>query len=62
MGDPAAGGVVGPELSHLVVLEVGVAEIAQGRSLGAERTRRAVPSRGRSPGVAVAPVSCGVMG
>ena len=28
MGDPAAGGVVGPELSHLVVLEVGVAEIA----------------------------------
>ena len=40
MGDPAAGGAVGPELPHLVVLEVGVAEIAQGRPLGAERARR----------------------
>ena len=45
MGDPAAGGAVGPELPHLVVLEVGVAEIAR-----------------ESPGVAVEPVSCGVMG
>ena len=39
MGDPAAGGAVGPELPDLVVLEVGVAEISQGRSLGAERAR-----------------------
>ena len=34
MGDPAAGGADGPELPDLVVLEVGVAEIAQGRPLG----------------------------
>ena len=27
MGEPAAGGALGPELPHLVVLEVGVAEI-----------------------------------
>ena len=40
MGDPAAGGAVGPELPDLVVLEVGVAEISQGRPLGAERARR----------------------
>ncbi len=40
MGDPAAGGAVGPELPYLVVLEVGVAEISQGRPLGAERARR----------------------
>ena len=40
MGDPAAGGAVGPELPDLIVLEVGVAEISQGRSLGAERVRR----------------------
>ena len=39
MGDPAAGGAPGPELPHLVVLEVGVAEIAQGRPLGAEGAR-----------------------
>ena len=39
MGDPAAGGALGPELPDLVVLEVGVAEIAQGRPLGAERAR-----------------------
>ena len=39
MGGAAAGGAVGPELPHLVVLEVGVAEISQGRPLGAERTR-----------------------
>ena len=39
MGDPAAGGALGPELPHLIVLEVGVAEISQGRPLGAERAR-----------------------
>ena len=39
MGGPAAGGAVGPELPDLIVLEVGVAEIAQGRPLGAERAR-----------------------
>ena len=39
MGNPATGGAVGPELSHLVVLEVGIAEIPQGRPLGAERAR-----------------------
>ena len=40
MGDSAAGGALGPELPDLVVLEVGVAEISQGRPLGAERARR----------------------
>ena len=40
MGDPAAGGAVGPELPDLVVLEIGGAEIAQGRPLGAERARQ----------------------
>ena len=40
MGDPAAGGAVGPELPDLVVLEIGVAEISQGRPLGAERARK----------------------
>ena len=40
MGGAAASGAVGPELPDLVVLEVGVAEIAQGRPLGAERARR----------------------
>ena len=40
MGDPATGGAVGPELPDLIVLEVGVDEISQGRSLGAERARR----------------------
>ena len=40
MGDPAAGGALGPELPDLVVLEVGVAEISQGRPLGAKRARR----------------------
>ena len=45
MGDPAAGGADGPELPDLVVLEVGVAEIAQGRPLGAEGARCAAPSR-----------------
>ena len=39
MGDPAAGGALGPELPDLIVLEVGVAEIPQGRPLGAERAR-----------------------
>ena len=36
MGDPAAGGALGPELPDLVVLEVGVAERPQGRPLGAD--------------------------
>ncbi len=40
MGDPATGGADGPELPDVVVLEVGVAEIAQGRPMGAERARR----------------------
>ena len=39
MSNPAAGGADGPELPDLVVLEVGVAEIPQGRPLGAERAR-----------------------
>ena len=39
MGGPAARGALGSELPDLVVLEVGVAEISQGRPLGAERTR-----------------------
>ena len=39
MGGPAAGGALGPELPHLVVLEVGVAEVPQGRPLGAECAR-----------------------
>ena len=40
MRDPAAGGVDGPELPDLVVLEVGVDEGPQGWPLGAERARR----------------------
>ena len=40
MSNPAAGGADGPELPHLIVLEVGVAEISQGRPLGGERARR----------------------
>ena len=39
MGGPAAGGALGPELPHLVVLEVGVAERPQGRAFGAEGAR-----------------------
>ena len=60
MGGPAAGGALGPELPDLVVLEVGVAEIAQGRPLGAEgarwRRRRAslVRGHGIGPSFAVA--------
>ena len=34
MGSPATGRALGPELPDLIVLEVGVAEISQGRSLG----------------------------
>ena len=34
MGGPATGGALGPELPDLIVLEVGVAEISQGRPLG----------------------------
>ena len=34
MDGPAAGGADGPELPDLVVLEVGVAELSQGRPLG----------------------------
>ena len=43
----AAGGAVGPELPDLVVLEVGVAEISQGRSLayGARKRPRRVNPR-----------------
>ena len=40
MNNPATGGAVGPELPDLIVLEVGVAEIPQGRPLGAKRARR----------------------
>ena len=36
MGDPAAGGARGPELPDVVVLEVGVAELAQGWPLRAD--------------------------
>ena len=39
MGGPAAGGALGPELPHLIVLEVGVDEGPQGRPLEAERAR-----------------------
>ena len=39
MGGPAASGADGPELPNLVVLEIGVDEISQGRPLGAERAR-----------------------
>ena len=39
MGDAAAGGAEGPELAHLVVLEVGVDERPQGRPLGDGRPR-----------------------
>ena len=39
MGGPAASGVLGSELPDLIVLEVGVDEISQGRPLGAERAR-----------------------
>ena len=60
MGDPAAGGALGPELPHLVVLEVGVAEIARVGPWGPNvRAGGAVPQG--APGVPVEPVSCGVM-
>ena len=39
MGGPAASGALGSELPDLVVLEVGVGEISQGRPLRAERAR-----------------------
>ena len=39
---PAAGGALGPELSDLVVLEVGLAEIAQGWPLGRLRLPRQI--------------------
>ena len=39
MGGLAASGALGSELTDLIVLEVGVADISQGRSLGAERAR-----------------------
>ena len=45
MGDPAAGGALGPELPDVVVLEVGVAEIPQGRPLGAEGARVPLATR-----------------
>ena len=62
MGGPAASGALGSELPDLIVLEVGVAEISQGRSLGAERARERRRRARASAGVAVEPVSCGVMG
>ena len=46
MGGPATGGALGSELPDLIVLEVGGAEIAQGRPLGAERARERCASRG----------------
>ena len=39
MGGPAASGADGPELPDLVVLEIGVDKVPQGRPLGAERAR-----------------------
>ena len=39
MGGPAASGAVGSELPDLVVLEIGVDKVPQGRPLGAERAR-----------------------
>ena len=39
MNNPAAGGADGPELPDVVVLEVGVDEVPQGRPLEAERAR-----------------------
>ena len=39
MGGPAASGALGPELPDLVVLEIGVDKVPQGRPLGAERAR-----------------------
>ena len=50
MGDPTTGGALGPELPDLIVLEIGVAEIAQGRPLGAERTRRRCRAEGIGSG------------
>ena len=51
MGGPAAGGALGPELSDLVVLEVGVAELAQGWPLGAEGARGRCRCAGCAGGV-----------
>ena len=39
MGGPATSGADGPELPDLVVLEIGVDKVPQGRPLGAERAR-----------------------
>ena len=39
MGGPAASGAVGPELPDLVVLEIGVDKVPQGRPVGAEGAR-----------------------
>ena len=47
MGGPAAGGALGPELPDLIILEVGVDEIAQGRPLGAKGARRRRRRAGR---------------
>ena len=60
MGGPAASGAVGPELPDLVVLEVGVAEISQGRPLGAECARGRCRRAGASGRVGRV-VSCGSM-
>ena len=48
MGDPAAGGALGPELSDLVVLEVGVAELSQGRA-SSDSCNNAASVSGRPP-------------
>ena len=60
MGGPAASGADGPELPDLVVLEIGVDKVPQGRLLGADRARERHRCAG-APGVAVEPVSDGVM-
>ena len=60
MGDAAASGAVGPELPDLVVLEIGVAEISQGRPLGAECARGRCRRAGTSGRVGRV-VSCGSM-
>ena len=59
MGGPAASGAVGPELPDVVVLEVGVDE---GPRVGPWGLKVRGGSAAReAPGVAVEPVSCGVM-
>ena len=65
MGDPAAGGALGPELPDLVVLEVeDVAEIGAGQwggGLGCSKKCAVAAQAVGEAGHGVAPVSCGVM-